>query len=113
MQGLIFKYDSIGTNAIRIAAIMGRVEVGHVYLYFIGNDLHERRYAYMEDLGVAEDMQDRGVGKILVHKFLEKAREFGCYKVVCTSRYARTHVHSLYEGQGMENSGFAFRLDID
>jgi len=113
MQGLVFKYDPVGAEGIRIGVITGEREIGHVYLYFIRNDLHQRPYAYMEDLGVVDDMQGRGIGKLIVRKFLEKAREFGCYKVVCTSRYARLHVHSLYEEMGIKNSGFSFRINLD
>jgi len=38
--------------------------------------------AHIEDVCVASDFRRRGIGKIIVNKLIERAREKNCYKII-------------------------------
>lgn len=89
------------------------VEIGHVYVFFITNDLHDKPYALLEDLCVLPNERSRGVGNTLLLEALKAAREHGCYKIIATSRTEREAVHAWYERKGFEKFGYEFRMDLN
>ncbi len=86
--------------------------VGRAYLFLIRNNLHKEPYGLLEDVFVEEKYRRQGIGKILVKKVIEKAKELGCYKLVATSRFEREYVHKFYEDLGFKKWGYEFRIDF-
>ena len=90
----------------------GEVEAGRVYVYFLRNDLHDRPFAFIEDVFVHKEYRGSGLGAELVDKGVERAKERGCYKVIMTCRHSKTRVHELYKQAGFYDQGKEFRRDL-
>jgi GNAT superfamily N-acetyltransferase len=87
-------------------------EIARAYLYLIQNDLRSERYGLMEDVFVDEKLRGRGIGTKLIKKIIKLAKECNCYKLICTSRYEKEKVHTLYEHIGFKDHGKEFRIDL-
>ncbi len=107
-------HAEVHTLGIRIS-VTGTigVEVGHVYVFFITNDLHEQPYALFEDLCVIASERSRGVGNTLLTEAIKLATERGCYKILATSRTEREEVHAWYGRKGFEKFGYEFRMELN
>jgi GNAT superfamily N-acetyltransferase len=68
--------------------------------------------AIVEDVVVAENFQNLGIGKLMMEFAMQKAREKGCYKMVLSSNLKRTYAHRFYERLGFEKHGFSFKIDL-
>ncbi len=88
-------------------------EIGHAYIFFITNDLHEKPYALVEDLCVLPEARGQGVGNTLLSEMIAIAREHDCYKILATSRTERDEVHAWYMRKGFEKFGYEFRMDLE
>ncbi|HLD31909.1 MAG TPA: GNAT family N-acetyltransferase [Patescibacteria group bacterium] len=99
-------------SAVRISVQEAGQEVGRIHVFFITNDLHDRPYALLEDLFVAESQRNKGLGSQLVKEAVAVAKDRGCYKVIGTSRHSRETVHEFYQKLGFSNYGLEFRLDL-
>ncbi len=107
-------YTDISSQGIRISLTGAEgVEIGHVYLFFIINDLHEQPYALLEDLLVIESQRSKGVGNALLSEVIKVARDKGCYKILATSRTGREEVHAWYMRKGFEKFGYEFRMELN
>lgn len=100
------------TMYLRISAQENGMEIGHAFLYFIRNNLHEQPYAYLEDVFVVEQFRSQGTGTILLREIMDEARMRGCYKIIATSRTERQFIHDWYEKFGFKKYGLEFRLDF-
>ena len=87
-------------------------EVARARLYVLKNDLHPEPFGFIEDVYVQEDYQGKGYGTKIMNILIEKAKESGCYKLICTSRFSRSAVHSFYEKLGFKKYGNEFRIDF-
>lgn len=87
-------------------------EIARAYLYLIQNDLRSERYGLMEDVFVDETLRGQGIGTKLVKKIIKLAKEYDCYKLICTSRYKKEKVHTLYKCLGFKDWGKEFRMDF-
>ena len=96
----------------RYALIDEKEEIGHVYLYLIENDLHDKPYGLIEDLFIIEEKRGWGLGKELMRHIIEEAREIGCYKLIATSRDEKERVHKFYKELGFKEWGREFRIDF-
>lgn len=99
-------------TVIRFVERDGDVDVGHVFLYLISNNLHDTPYGYVEDLFVGEGFRGKGVGTTLIQAVIEEAKARKCYKLVGTSRHERPEIHEWYERLGFKNHGVEFRMDF-
>lgn len=88
------------------------LDVAHAYLYVLRNDLHDRPFGFMEDVFVDASHRGQGLGSSLVQRVIEEARRRDCYKLICTSRYGKGSVHSLYAHLGFVDHGKEFRIDF-
>lgn len=102
----------IDVSGIKFYVLQGEGEVARAYLYLLRNDLHERPFGFLEDVFVDASLRGGGIGKILVQKVIDEARERNCYKLICTSRYEKPQVHGLYLGLGFIDHGKEFRIDF-
>lgn len=99
--------------AVKIEAVEGEQIIGHAYLYIIYNDLHKEPFGWLEDVFVEGKYRSQGVGRSLVKKIIEEAKERGCYKLIGTSRHSREGVHLFYKSLGFKNHGLEFRMDFE
>jgi len=86
--------------------------VGKVCLYLIWNHIHEEYYGFIEELYVSIPYRKQGIGKALIEKLLEEAKELECYKVIATSRFEMDYIHKFYEDLGLKKWGYEFRMDL-
>lgn len=56
----------------------------------------------IDDVIVDEKYRGKGLGKILTHAMINKAKELGMKHIDCTSRPHRIAAHKLYEKAGFE-----------
>ncbi len=114
MQEYQVSYAEVNTLGVRVSltGTMG-VEVGHVYVFFITNDLHDQPYALFEDLCVIVSERSKGVGNTLLTEAIKLATERGCYKILATSRTEREEVHAWYVRKGFEKFGYEFRMELN
>ncbi len=94
-----------------IAEVDGK-EAGRAFLYLIYNELHERPYGLLEDVFVDGEYRSQGIGRQLVQKVIDEAKEMGCYKLVGFSRYSREQIHRFYKTLGFQDYGVEFRIDF-
>jgi len=64
--------------------------------------------AELDELFVEEKYRRKGVGKMLMDKIMEKAKEAGCYRLFIESHYDHKQAHQLYESIGFTNYGYHF-----
>jgi GNAT superfamily N-acetyltransferase len=102
----------LSSNYYKFEYIIEGKIIGRAFLFLIYNDLHPKPYGLLEDVFVEEKYRGRGIGKELVKRVIEKARELGCYKLIATSRFERENVHQLYENLGFKKWGYEFRIDL-
>ena len=88
------------------------VEMGHALLYVLSDESHEKPYGYMSDVFVKEKFRGAGVGGVLVKELIRAAKEdFGCYKLLCSSRDSRGIV-DWYKKLGFRAHSTSFRMDF-
>jgi GNAT superfamily N-acetyltransferase len=93
------------SNYYKFEYILERKIIGRALLFLIYNDLYPKPYGLLEDVFVEEKYRGKGIGKELVQRVIEKAKELGCYKLIATSRFERENVHRLYENLGFKKMG--------
>lgn len=106
------KKQPLSITGIRFAISEKNEELARGYLYLLKNDLHERPYAFIEDLYVAEAERGAGYGSKMLQAMIEEAKKRGCYKIIATSRKPRRAVHRFYEKNGFQKWGYEFRIDL-
>lgn len=104
--------EEIASNAKKLFLYFNGTEMGRVRIYFIGNDLHDKPYALIEDLYIDEAYRGQSLGTKLMQAAIEEAKKAGCYKILATSRYSREQVHQFYLKLGFKDWGKEFRLNV-
>lgn len=99
-------------RAIKLIAEDDGQQIGRMFLYILTNDLHEEPFGFLEDLFVEEAFRKSGVGRQLVERAIATAKEAGCYKLICTSRFGKDELHAWYERLGFKQHGVEFRMDF-
>lgn len=107
-----FQEQEFLATGIKIIMLENGQEIGHAFVYILKNDLHEKTFAFLEDVMISEGQRGRGLGKLLVEKAVAVAKSRGCYKLVGTSRYSRETVHKFYEKLNFKDCGKEFRIDF-
>lgn len=106
------QYKDINATGTKFYVEQNGSEVARAYLYVLTNDLHERPFGFMEDVFVDEVLRGQSIGSDLVKRVIEEAKRRDCYKLICTSRHAKSSVHKLYQELGFEDHGKEFRIDF-
>ena len=106
------QFKNIDSRGIKLFIEQNGKEIARAYLYLLHNDLHKEPFGYMEDVFVDESLRGQGIGTRIVKELIEKARESGCYKLICTSRYENKKAHELYLKLGFKDCGNEFRINF-
>jgi GNAT superfamily N-acetyltransferase len=109
----MIKEKLLQSNFYKFEYVVDEKIIGRAFLFIIYNDLHQKPYGFLEDVFVEEKYRGKGIGKELIKRVIEKAKELGCYKLIATSRFEREMVHKLYENLGFKKWGYEFRLDLE
>jgi len=109
----MIKEKLLQSNFYKFEYMIDEKIIGRAFLFIIYNDLHQKPYGLLEDVFVEEEYRSKGIGKELIKRVIEKAKEIGCYKLIATSRFEREMVHKLYENLGFKKWGYEFRLDLE
>lgn len=104
--------ENLSSNHLKLTLNNDGEEIARIFIYLIENELHDKPYAYFEDVFVKEKYRNQGNGKIIVKAAIAEAKKQGCYKIVCTSRYGRENVHKFYQNLGLKEHGKSFRIDF-
>ena len=87
--------------------------VGTFALLIMDNLAHQGTPSgVVEDVAVLNDLQGKGIGKMMMKFAMEKCQEAGCYKLVLSSNVKRTEAHAFYESLDFEKHGFSFRVNF-
>jgi GNAT superfamily N-acetyltransferase len=68
--------------------------------------------AIVEDVVVASEYQNQGIGRQMMHHAMQMARSLGCYKLVLSSNLKRAHAHAFYKSLDFEQHGLSFRVNL-
>lgn len=86
-------------------------ELGHACL-FVMSSRPNHQFGFMEDLFIEPQSRGLGLGTELVNAVINLAKQEGCYKLICTSRYSNEIAHHLYLKTGFVDWGKEFRLNF-
>lgn len=103
------KKEAVG---IRFVAEENSRAVGRVFLYILYNALHSEPFGLVEDVFVEAEFRGQGIGAKLMAAAIAKAKEEGCYKMIFTTRHAKTEVKEWYQKLGFSDWGTEFRMDL-
>jgi GNAT superfamily N-acetyltransferase len=70
------------------------------------------RSAILEDVVVDTEARSLGIGQALMGKAIERARTWGCYKVVLSSSQRREAAHAFYANLGFKPHGISLALSL-
>lgn len=97
---------------LHVAEMDGEV-LGTYTLLVVENLAHRgSRSAVIEAVAVAGTAQGRGIGRAMMGRALDLAREKGCYKAALSTRMSRERAHAFYESLGFERHGFSFYTEL-
>jgi GNAT superfamily N-acetyltransferase len=68
--------------------------------------------AIVEEVVVHPALQGKGVGRAMMQRAMDLARDKGCYKLVLSSNVKRERAHRFYERLGFRQQGFAFWVPL-
>ena len=98
--------------AIKITVTESDKIICWAYLYILKNDRHDEPYGFIENVYIEQEYRSQGIGRKLMEKVIQAARDKNCYKLIGTSRTFKTKVHEFYEKFGFMKFGFEFRMNL-
>ncbi len=72
-----------------------------------------RPYLLVESMVVDDDLRGKGIGRALVERCIEEAKEAGCFRLQLTSNRARDDAHRFWERAGFVHSHNGYKLYLD
>ena len=110
----LFKKMQVYPNyKIYVAEIEENI-VGTFALLIMDNLAHQGTPSgIVEDVAVLNNLQGKGIGKLMMEFAMEKCKAAGCYKLVLSSNIKRREAHAFYESLDFEKHGFSFRVDFN
>lgn len=99
------------SSHILVAAMEGTA-VGFINFTIRQAILHRSPSALIDELVVAEEYRDKGVGKQLVLAALEKCRQLGCCEVEVSTEKTNLKARKFYKKYGFEERGMLFEVDL-
>lgn len=86
--------------------------VGFASLAVLQNFWQEGPILYITTMIVDEKHRGKGVGKALIARITEIAKEKGCAKIELESAFHRGDAHSFYEKMGFEKRAYFFSKNV-
>ena len=74
--------------------------------------LHRSPSALIDELVVAKEYQDKGVGKQLVLAAIEKCKQLGCCEVEVSTETTNAKARKFYKKCGFTERGTLFEIDL-
>jgi GNAT superfamily N-acetyltransferase len=68
--------------------------------------------AIVEDVAVAPEWQNRGVGRVMMEFAMWRSREARCYKLALSSNRKRVKAHRFYEALGFQRHGYSYVVGL-
>ncbi len=102
-------------NQYKVILVVEEISDAGKKLVGTGSLLLEQKFnkggiaGHIEDVAIHPDHRSIGLGKLLVDRLIETARQSNCYKVTlcCVPELKR-----VYEKSGMKESGICMRIDL-
>ena len=98
-------------KGVLVAEVDGRV-VGLASFHVIPHLELDEPTARLTSLVVAEDARGQGIGRALVERATEQARERGCGRIELTSGDQRTEAHAFYRRLGFADHSRRFVREL-
>jgi GNAT superfamily N-acetyltransferase len=87
--------------------------VGTFALLIMDNLAHQGTPSgIVEDVAVLNNLQGKGIGKLMMEFAMVQCKKAGCYKLILSSNVKRKEAHAFYESLDFEKHGFSFRIDF-
>jgi ribosomal protein S18 acetylase RimI-like enzyme len=110
----IWKNSEAKNTVTYLIALENNDVVGSCNIAFIDNLTRSGRpYGIIENVITSANHRRKGIGKKLMEKAVEIAKEKNCYKVILLSSAKRTEAHKFYESIGFDGKskkGFELRF---
>lgn len=92
----------------------GELVVGSFALLIMENLAHKGTPSgVVEDVVVAVEHQNKGIGKQMMRFAVNECRNAGCYKMILSSNLRRLGAHRFYESLGFEKHGYSFVIRME
>ena len=87
--------------------------VGTFALLIMDNLAHRgESSSVVEDVVIRNDLQGKGIGKVMMNFAMDVSRKKGCYKMVLSSLLRRESAHLFYESLGFKKHGYSFVVNL-
>lgn len=73
---------------------------------------HENQVATVEELIVNSNNRNQGIGKILLDRAIQYAKENNCEVIELTSSMSRIDAHRFYEKNGFTKGSYKFKMTL-
>ncbi len=94
-------------------ALKGMEIVGTFSLLICDNLGHGgARFAVVDNVVVDPNYRGQGIGKKMMMKAMELARQNDCYKMMLSSNKSRVRAHEFYKKLGFEEHGISFMTGL-
>lgn len=102
--------ERLRTGIQTFVALAGDRVVGTASLLMEKKFIHGGSYVgHIEDVAVHRDFQGLGIGKSLIHRIQQEARNAGCYKVILNCKENNV---PFYERLGFRRNEIEMRFDL-
>jgi len=96
-------------HELLVAARDGEI-LGTLVMLTVPNLSHQGLpWTLVENMVVAREHRNQGIGGELLRYAIKRAEEAGCYRIILTSHQDRTDAHRFYRSLGLEGSSIGFR----
>ncbi|MCP4982320.1 MAG: GNAT family N-acetyltransferase [Gammaproteobacteria bacterium] len=111
-KGLVAVIDGKDVGDILVVRRKGRI-IGMVNLLYTVSTALGERVALLEDMVVATDARQRGIGSKLIRHAIEFARGKGCRRITLLTDDDNEGAHRFYQRHGFSRSSMvSFRLSV-
>ena len=112
-QRLFHYLEQPGAKTLTLVAERDGTLLGTCSLHLIEHIAHDfARSAILEDMVVDSRARGQGIGQALIHRAVEQAREWGCYKLALSSHLQREAAHRFYAAMGFRAHGVSLSLSM-
>lgn len=108
----VFDRGMQSDSDVYFCATSGSKVIGFCAMLIANNFWQEGQIAYVYAMIVEDAYRGKGIGKKLIEKAFETARDRKCKKIELDSGFQRELAHKFYEQMGFVKRAFLFSKDI-